>query len=63
MNPFTIEPEELRLVLENPLGKEWDKLLLDSFTGLSPLVTRELAFRAGGDRERLAAELEKLKIM
>ena len=47
-NPLTIEPEELRLVLENPLGKEWDKLLLDSFTGLSPLVTRELAFRAGG---------------
>ena len=36
-------------------------LLLDSFTGLSPLVARELAFRAGGDRERLAAELEKLK--
>ena len=61
LNPFTIEPEELRLVLENPLGKEWDKLLLDSFTGLSPLVARELAFRAGGDRERLAAELEKLK--
>ena len=26
LNPFTIEPEELRLVLENPLGKEWDKL-------------------------------------
>ena len=50
LNPFTIEPEELRLVLENPLGKEWDKLLLDSFTGLSPLVARELAFRAGGDR-------------
>ena len=46
LNPFTIEPEELRLVLENPLGKEWDKLLLDSFTGLSPLVARELAFRA-----------------
>ena len=61
LNPFTIEPEELRLVLENPLGKEWDKLLLDSFTGLSPLVARELAFRAGGDGERLAAELEKLK--
>jgi len=61
LNPFTIEPEELRLVLENPLGKEWDKLLLDSFTGLSPLVARELAFRAGGDRERLAAELEKTR--
>ena len=60
LNPFTLSPEELRLVLANPLGKAWDKLLLDSFTGLSPLVARELAFRADGDPERLAAELEKL---
>ena len=60
LNPFTLSPEELRLVLANPLGKAWDKLLLDSFTGLSPLVARELAFRAGGDSEKLAAELEKL---
>ena len=60
LNPFTLSPEELRLALANPLGKAWDKLLLDSFTGLSPLVARELAFRAGGDPEKLAAELEKL---
>ena len=60
LNPFTLSSEELRLVLENPLGKAWDKLLLDSFTGLSPLVARELAFRAGDDSEKLAAELEKL---
>ena len=60
LNPFTLESEELRLVLANPLGKAWDKLLLDSFTGLSPLVARELAFRAGDDSEKLAAELEKL---
>ena len=60
MNPFTLSPEELRLVLSNPLGKAWDKLLLDSFTGLSPLVARELAFRAGDDSEKLATELEKL---
>ena len=60
LNPFTLSPEELRLALANPLGKAWDKLLLDSFTGLSPLVARELAFRAGDDSEKLAAELEKL---
>ena len=60
LNPFTLELEELRLVLANPLGKAWDKLLLDSFTGLSPLVARELDFRAGDDSEKLAAELEKL---
>ena len=62
LNPFTLSPEELRLVLANPLGKAWDKLLLDSFTGLSPLVARELAFRAGDDPEKLAVELEKLGI-
>ncbi|OUQ84646.1 NFACT RNA binding domain-containing protein [Flavonifractor sp. An10] len=60
LNPFTLSPEELRLALANPLGKAWDKLLLDSFTGFSPLAARELAFRAGDDPERLAAELEKL---
>lgn len=60
LNPFTLSLEELRLVLSNPLGKAWDKLLLDSFTGLSPLVARELAFRAGDDSEKLAAEMEKL---
>lgn len=60
LNPFTMDPGELRLALANPLGKAWDKLLLDSFTGLSPLVARELAFRAGDAPERLAEELEKL---
>lgn len=61
LDPFTLDPEELSAALENPLGKEWDKLLLDTFTGLSPLVVRELAFRAGDDRERLARELGKLR--
>ena len=28
------------------MGREWDKLLLDSFAGLSPLVAPRLAFRA-----------------
>ena len=61
LDPFTVDQEELSAALENPLGKEWDKLLLDTFTGLSPLVARELAFRAGDDRERLARELGKLR--
>ena len=60
LNPFALSPDDLRLALANPLGKAWDKLLLDSFTGLSPLVARELAFRAGDDPEKLAEELEKL---
>ena len=37
------------------------KILARSISGLSSQTARELAFRAGGDRERLAAELEKLK--
>lgn len=59
-NPLDLDGEGLRRALGNPTGREGDKLLLDTFTGLSPLVARELAFRAGGDGEPLAAELEKL---
>ena len=35
-----------------------DKWLLDSFSGLSPLICRELAFRCGGDWELLPALLD-----
>ena len=52
--------EELRAALANPLGREGDKLLLDTFQGISPLIARELAFRAGGDGEALAAQVEAL---
>ena len=58
-NPFTMDEDQLAAALENPAGREPEKLLLDTFTGLSPLIARELAFRAGG-AEHLAAELEKL---
>ena len=60
LDPMALEPEQLRQALDNPLGKQWDKLLLDTFTGLSPLLARELVFRAGEDPARLAAEVEKL---
>ncbi|MEQ2455724.1 Rqc2 family fibronectin-binding protein [Flavonifractor hominis] len=60
LDPMALEPEQLRQALDNPLGKQWDKLLLDTFTGLSPLLARELTFRAGEDPARLAAEVEKL---
>ena len=62
LNPFTaIEPEELRLVLENPLGKEWDKLLLDSFTRACrlwwrrswPSALKRRPGAAGGGLEKL----------
>ena len=59
-NPLALDPSSLRQALSNPTGREPDKLLLDTFTGLSPLLARELAFRAGGDGEALALELEKL---
>ena len=60
LDPMALDGEGLRRALDNPTGREADKLLLDTFNGLSPLITRELAFRAGGDGEPLARELEKL---
>lgn len=35
------------------LSQSPDKWLMDSFSGLSPLICRELAYRSGGDYERL----------
>ena len=59
-NPFLLDETELAAALDNPMGKEPEKLLMDAFTGLSPLIARELVFRAGGE-EGLVRELDKLQ--
>ncbi len=38
-----------------------DKVILDSFSGLSPLICRELSYRAGGDCEQLPSYVRALK--
>ena len=40
-----------------------DKWLMNSFSGLSPLICRELSFRAGDDYLKLSCELEKLRVL
>lgn len=60
LNPFIVGEEELLAALDNPTQKEPEKLLMDTFTGLSPLIARELAFRAGG-AEGLYSALLKLR--
>ena len=57
---LSLDGEALRRALDNPTGREPDKLLLDTFSGLSPLTARELAFRAGSGGEGLALQIEKL---
>ena len=59
-----MEPEELRaLVLEKaPEGEGQDGWLLDTFSGISPLIARELEFRADGSREGLATRLAQLAV-
>ncbi len=48
-NPLTVEREQLEFLLAAaPEQAQADKWLLDTFGGLSPLVCRELAHRAGG---------------
>ena len=60
-DPLTMEASALRaLVLSAPADRPADRWLLDTFTGLSPLIARELAFLAGEDREALAERLERL---
>ena len=59
MNPLTATQEERTAALANPNAKAMDKLLLDAFTGISPLIARELTFRAGEDPEALPAVLDR----
>lgn len=40
---------------------EWDQALLQSFSGLSPLICRELVFRSRGEKERLEENLLALR--
>ena len=47
LNPLTADEAALAAALDNPTGREGDKLVLDAFQGISPLIARELVFRAG----------------
>ncbi len=54
-------PAELHdLVLAQAPDGQWDTWLLDTFSGISPLAAREMAFLSGGDREGLADALVQL---
>ena len=76
VNPLTADRETLEALLSSaPEEAQADRWLLDTFGGLSPLICRELAHRAGGTtdvrlhalgpkgRSRLLDELEQLQIL
>ena len=48
--------ERREIILNAKNDKELDKLIFDSFAGLSPLVCREICFRAFGDASPFVAE-------
>lgn len=54
------EPEIREKVSSFETGRALDKALLDSFSGLSPAVCRELAYRCGEDRELLPTAISAL---
>ena len=62
LDPTGLPADELRqLVLAKaPEGDGQDGWLLDTFSGISPLIARELEFQSGGSREELALRLERL---
>lgn len=58
---FNLSSDERREVLSNAdFSKPLDKQVLDSFSGLSPLVCREISARCGGDNELLPDALDAL---
>lgn len=62
LDPTAMEREQRKaLVLSQaPEGEGQDQWLLDTFSGLSPLIARELEFQGGGSREGLERRLEEL---
>lgn len=59
---FETEPGELRrLCLRADRDMPADRWLLDSFSGLSPLICRELVHRCGGDLETLPEQVRALR--
>lgn len=51
-SPLSVEQEEFRTLLADcPAGKKLDSWLLDTFTAISPLVAREIVFRACGSTD------------
>lgn len=59
---FETEPERYAaLAAEADRSVPMDKWLLDRFSGLSPLLCRELGHRCGGDWERLPLQMEALR--
>jgi predicted ribosome quality control (RQC) complex YloA/Tae2 family protein len=58
VNPFACPPDELAALLaQRPQDKPFDRWLLDTFGGLSPLVCRELTVRLLGDLDADASAL------
>ena len=60
---FTAMPDaDLAALVEReaPEGEGQDKWLLDTFSGISPLIARELEFLSGGSREGLISALTRL---
>lgn len=59
---FESDPDCRRaLIAQADRQTPMDKWLLDRFSGLSPLICRELSFRCNGDYERLPAQMDALQ--
>ena len=63
--PFFVSPIDVIKKMPGAADRNvpLDRWLMDSFSGLSPLICRELAFRAGDDYARLPDEMEKLRTL
>jgi predicted ribosome quality control (RQC) complex YloA/Tae2 family protein len=58
---FNSEPDSRRALISGAdRDAQMDKWLLDHFSGLSPLICRELAYRCGGDWSLLPVQMDAL---
>ena len=62
INPFESDIGEFRNILKENPEKAVDKLILNTYTGISPLVSREIVFRAVNDTTINCSKMKEVQI-
>lgn len=60
LNPLTVKREDIDNALDFSGDTRLDKLIIQAFTGISPIVSRELSYRSTNEVDIIASKLQSL---
>ncbi len=64
INPCTVKSSDITEILKQaPGGEKLDKVILSAFSGISPLIAREITYRALGNCDVYMSELDFSKML